>query len=298
VGLNVGNGASESFEEFTNLEELIGREFAEELIVLKQRPKAGASVKQVVFYDRDGGRALAQSQEFLKFVECHQDLRKVHDGIEIEVDSFQRPRFLTPLSTPFAVRVMEAVGSVTRCRDVIFSLNPEELGIEVIRPYAFDLWDEEWLMDGEVLPSSRSRHPFLVRRPIILISVDFLREQYKSAKGLGEIQVGGEFLGGKQLKEIPAGAYKVFAEIDSRRARLQKVKGLLAELGANANEEQQALDSEQRLISGWLNVYEKVFEEALSGNKPLRAGHITTFCPVTFKTIELALRHQIAGFGI
>jgi hypothetical protein len=108
VGLNVGNGASEGQAERRDLEQLISREFAEELILLNERPSSGKPVVQSVFFDETGGRALAGTEPFLEFVQAHQSLRLAHDNIKITFDPTEGPRFLHPLSTPFAARVLDS----------------------------------------------------------------------------------------------------------------------------------------------------------------------------------------------
>ena len=110
-------------------------------------------------------------------------------------------------------------------------------------------------MDGELLPASRAQYPRLVRRPIVLIRLDFLREQFRAKCGLGEIIEGGDFLGGKKLGEIPADSFYLFAEIDLRKKRLTYIESRLT--CALGEPERLALESERRLIRRWLSDYEK-----------------------------------------
>jgi hypothetical protein len=194
------------------------------------------------------------------------------------------------LDTDYAMRVMDEQGSITLCRNVLFSINPAELGIEVIRPYRFELREGEWLMDGEILPSASSPHPFLVRRPVILISLEFLKRALSEGKCIDD----SDFLGGKQLPEIPVGDYHVFAELDSRWDRVRAIEETpRAGLPRLAIE---ALEQEKKLITGWLEKYEKEIQEAQAGTQPLRAGPMTTLCPVSYKTLELAFKHHVFGF--
>lgn len=114
IGLNVGNGASEGLGERRDLEQLISREFAEELILLSERPSSGKTVVQAVFFDETGGRALAGTEQYLDFVQAHQSLRLEHDNVTITFNPAQAPRFLHPMSTPFAARVMDSGEYVRR----------------------------------------------------------------------------------------------------------------------------------------------------------------------------------------
>lgn len=290
VGLNVCNGASETSGEYRDLEELISREFAEELILLKHRPAPGHQVQQFVFFDHRGGHALNESEAFKQFLEAHIRLREQHDHVRIDFSSERR--FLEPLDTSFAVRVMDT-GGHSRCPNVIFSVNPPELGIEVIRPYRFDMNEGEWLMDGEILPSSYAQYQRLVRRPIVLIRLDFLRERFLKKGGLGEIVEDPIFLGGKKLSQIPTNDFRVFVEIDSRKRRLKEIGSRLGALPSDA--EKRALESERRLIERWLAEYERILSDAQEG-KALKGDRVTTFCPVAYRTIETSFRHHVAGF--
>jgi hypothetical protein len=64
---------------------MISREFAEELILLSHKPVSEKPVKQVIFFDGTGGRALAATKGFLELVQTHQTLRKAHDGVNIPI---------------------------------------------------------------------------------------------------------------------------------------------------------------------------------------------------------------------
>ena len=76
------------------------------------------------------------------------------------------------------------------------------------------------------------------------------------------------------------------------------LKAILREPHAISNVEARlSLEEECAFISKWLDKYRSAFEEALSGDKSLKASPLTTLCPVAVKTIELVFRHCVFGFG-
>jgi hypothetical protein len=57
-----------------------------------------------------------------------------------------------------------------------------------------------------------------------------------------------------------------------------------------------SLTKEETLIQSWLKMYRKTLERAQEGIRPLTAGPMTTLCPVSYKTLEFAFKHEIPGF--
>jgi hypothetical protein len=135
----------------------------------------------------------------------------------------------------------------------------------------------------------------LVRRPIVMIRVEFLKDQFRKNNGsLGKVAEEPKFLYGKTLSEIPADMFRVFVELEPRRERLRHIESLLPD--CETEDEKRALRDERDLIQDWLEQYGPTFDEAQSGNRPVRAKELRTLCPVSYKTIELGLRHNIPGF--
>jgi hypothetical protein len=145
IGWNVGNGASETLAEFDDLNELLTREFAEELMLVDRQPDYTVNaaprtpVHQYSFHPV-GIEHLNSDERFMEHLGEHAKLRRV-DGIDFVLPEDHRyHRAVHAKETRFLVEVCWAGREgMTRSEDVLFSVNPAESGIEVIRPYSFKM---------------------------------------------------------------------------------------------------------------------------------------------------------------
>jgi serine/threonine protein kinase len=318
-GWNIPIGASENSIERSHLTSLIEREFTEEFVIISGAPSAGGREAFGMTDLRGEGVAFEGHDRYQRFLMRQTELRSAHDGIELRYGSSRTRR---ELDTPFKVHVKDASMQHRSCDNIIFSINPHELGIEVIRPYLVELESNDWLLDGEILPSPEAEWPYLVRRPILLLRADWLLGIYRNAKpnkpnSLGELlsDEDGEAAGSlecKVLPEIPTDAFRLFGDfvvvkakdgpnVDLRAARLRKVRDKIDLLKDNRNEpapghgkEKEALLDERKLLEKWDGQYRPLFERVMQERqisedpelRPLRS-----LCPVTWKTLELMLQH-------
>lgn len=318
-GWNIPIGASENSIERNHLSSLIEREFTEEFVIISGPP--GSEGREAFgMTDRRGEGVISEGlHRYEKFLTSQTRLRDAHDGIKLRYGSSRTRR---ELDTPFKVQVKDTSTQNKSCDNIIFSINPYELGIEVIRPYQVDLGNNEWLLDGEILPSPEAEWPYLVRRPILLLRTDWLSGVYHGVKpnkpkSLGELfsDEDGEAAGSlecKVLPNIPSDAFRLFGDfvfvrgkdgpnVDLRAARLKSVRERIDLLKDNSNvatpehrKEWEALLDERNLLENWDKQYRLLFTRTMEERQISEIPEMTplrSLCPVTWKTLELALHH-------
>ncbi len=197
VGWNLFLGGSENKEEYKDLRRLILREFYEELLIVNKRQLEGILRKGLspyntktlyykpfqVFGATDWSPALANMH-----VEAHRNLRK-REGIELQINSY--PIKLEPIETPFNVKIRYDILDngkyiTTEARpvsDVIFTINPFEQGIDVVGVYEFEMDEGDYPLYGEI--HEKNEGEFLLHHPIVLISVDKLRDIFSTQEDSG-----------------------------------------------------------------------------------------------------------------
>jgi len=114
-----------------------------------------------------------------------------------------------------------------------------ESGIEVIRILKLQLPDNCWLSDGEIWPHADAPGAFLLRRPIILLDLAWLSEQFHADRSFGDAivpqrQDEEDFVDCKRLRTIPPSGFHAFIDlkvddlygydIDLRRARQRRIE--------------------------------------------------------------------------
>jgi hypothetical protein len=294
VGLNVANGASEGKDEYKNVHRLIGREFSEETILLSACPRPGGAVSWTTFgaFSFAPGIGLPMASFINKdFAMKQARLRYEHDGIEL-VPSPKAERRISPIQTPFVVRTTyhtpDLKASETKeIRNVVYSLNPAEFGIEIIWLCTFNLYEGEYLIDGEY----HLGREVLIRRPVILVDMEFLRQVYDQHQTLGDLSSKDETFGGKVLPLIPKEHSIVFdVDVELRHHRLCEIEEQLGSRGL-PKARRRILVWEQDRIRSWLSEYEETVK--LARDKGLRHEHLRTLCPVTWKTLEMVFAHSI-----
>ena len=291
VGLNVANGASETKEEYKDPRALIGREFCEEVIVLSGAPGKDADLAQ---------REFATHDTFAKFVnpefaKQHAELRSEHDGFTITPvkNPARRVRFLeTPFDVDITFHGPSREDKHGTLDDVVYTINPAELGIEVMKLAEFSMEDSEYIIEGEVNPSRKA----LIRQPPVLLRLSYLSEVFSRKGSLGILQSGGASTDGKLMDEIPSEHCVIFdADVELRRSRRTTICADLAAGNLDGNRRSN-LEWELQLINRWLDRWGEAVTRAkrdgLRGNRePER--ELRTLCPVTWKTLELAFAHKL-----
>lgn len=321
IGWNVANGASESLEETTQLDRVCGGEFSEEMTLLRGPQPIMNIVRQAIIIDKISGSPMSRNPDKSdasandhdekkddEYVKTYRSVRAAHDGIAIswepEATRFRNGHYEMPNGYPVEINNWRTGG-------VIWSLNPLECGIEVIRIFSFEMDDtkqdgktvNEWLADGEIYPSSSSPFPYQLRRPVVLLNVKYLlgvfRGQNNSLGNLCDDATSPEC---KRLAVPPENSnersdFHLFTDVDGknvvevREGRLTRIRNRLNELDQlnnAANEERTSLNAEQQMITTWLANYSGAFMEA-SQNHTISDNRLLRLCPVTWKTLEIAL---------
>lgn len=291
VGLNASIGASETKEEYKDPQALIGREFCEEIVVLSGVPEKGAEVTQRDFMARDGFKRFLNPG----FANQHAALRREDD--EFVITPVRNPaRRLKFLDTPFSVEITFHGSNLEDTRetleDVIYTINPAEFGIEIIKLVEFSVDDQEYIIDGEVNPSPRS----LIRQIPILLKLNYLSDVFSKNGSLGILQRTGPSIDGKLMDEIPSEHCVVFdADVRLRKCRRDKI---LLDLATNVldSSRRRNLEWELKRIVGWLERWDEAIgaakRDGLKGDaEPAR--ELRTLCPVTWKALELAFAHKL-----
>lgn len=288
VGWNVANGASETKEEYKNLYSLIYREFSEELVLLNREPYIGDTlhVTQKMFqFPHPLPEEISRKIINKEFAQKHKQLRKDHDGLIVQ---FEDGPEIKPISTPFEVQVT--------CHDenlrdtvahsipnVIFTVNPTEFGIEVLLVSCFEMNDNDYLIDGEMWGKGK----VLVRRPVMLLSCDYVQEIYNKNKTLGTYVETPPSLDCKCLEKIPAGEYRVFdKDIEFRKRRLEILR--------KDNKTKEAPEAEY--YRKWLENYELLFKKIKDSENGINRNEhsaLTMLCPVTWKTLETICYYKL-----
>lgn len=280
IGLNIANGGSESSSEYMDPQKIIYREFSEEVILLNKQPSPlsnllSQKVFKLVDLDAEHGTLLSP-----KFSKKHETLRKQQDQLRLNVDKLN-PVDVTTISTKFKVEVKNTQTYIqNKVSNVLFAVNSNEFGIEVIRPVVFEMEDEDYLLDGEIIEQWNT----LARRPVVLISLDYLHSIFSKSKSLGEAVSDSYEYDCKVLPGIPASEYKI---LDQDIALRKKHRDELLRTGQHPGE--------LKLHQHWLDNYEKMFAKISQHSPDLHPSEhlsLLTLCPVTWKVLELAFHYK------
>ena len=283
VGWNVANGSSEEENEYIDLNDLIYREFSEEMLVLDSKPGSEHQVKQKLFFLENLPDHLDYTEILnRKHSKISRKLRLEQDKINIVYDHEKNKKGISTLKTPFFVNIKYINRKARLCtkkiRNVIFSVNPLEFGIEVIRLIRFDMSDNDVIFDGEIMEFG----PSLPRRPIMLLSVDFLKKYYAKHKSLGQTIFDTESLECKRMDKITKDDFYIFDDdIDLAKKRYKEFPG-----SGNAEEFER--------LEYWETNFSSLFKDI--NNKDitdLDSNPLLSLCPVTWKTLETALHFKL-----
>jgi len=156
----------------------IEREFLEETLVLTNSPQQNKDSKARYFKGFSNNlneQKLKQTQDYNE----HAALRKEYDKLTINFNSTNTisPRLLRSNMEVSVEKDKEKWPT----RDVFVCFNMLELGIEVVKVIEYDLDDNDYLLDGEVLEKDGKKE--LVRMPVALISLDYLEREFSGSEG-------------------------------------------------------------------------------------------------------------------
>lgn len=280
IGWNIANGASETKAEYKRLNTLVYRETLEELVITSGSPHKHGHLEHRIL-NLPGLELRESNLSPLDLIKQHDRLREDHDGILLTP---RRGTDLQAKSTRQVVRVAfhedwrDADPEVTN--NVLIAVNPLELGVEIVKVGEFELSQNESILDGEIYSSSKGE--YLVRRPIVMISTDYLKECYnKRCKSLGRRPTKEDSDDRKTLGKVPSGEYHLFTEeLELRRSRLEELQNT----GFS--------DSvEAKRLRDWAKGVEALFDSAACGQG--LKGNLAALLPVTWKSIELAIEQEV-----
>ncbi|MCE5215601.1 hypothetical protein LLH03_01110 [bacterium] len=289
IGWNVANGASERDREWRSpATYLMKREFGEEMMVVERfAVDSGTETIRVrqrlplldgiipPWHDPD-------REVWKQYSSRHRDLRREQDGLLV-VDSregFSYFPFHNALGTVEVKDTSMPDDGPGTCQNVVFSINPTELGIEVLWPVEFSLGPGDTLLDGEILEDRQS----LVRRPVLLLSVDYLRGIWQREHMIGNPCRESGREDGRLLPEIPPEHYRLYDDDISLRQRLIR----RAEVEPTwAKQHRKVID----MATKWLKEYAGAFEPLQKGDT-IQDARLRTLCPVSWKALEVLFAHD------
>lgn len=283
VGWNVANGASESKQEYKDLESLITREFGEELLVLDNRPPGDCRYVPFDFPDAEKNKLMEH------FAKQHLNLRAFHDDLCIEKSS-KRLTKVNTFDTPFRLNVKYHSHSFETLHkeidNILFQVNPTEFGIEILKVCEFELPNDGYLLDGEIW--TRSNIKILVRRPVMLFSIECMRRVFEENNGsIGSQTMDKAHLDCKLINSsIGRDDFYFFDEdISFKIKRLSSLRERTDKLRM----------FEVERLEDWFDRFGEQFQDAKSARELVPDKHhdLLSLCPVTWKAIEQILEHRI-----
>jgi len=183
-GWNVALGASEKGDDLSDPWTFLLREFLEETLVLDSPPEVGrpTDFKRFYFHRFDYAQEVRRAEAFASE---HIQMRRRSDGLVIHTirdperfAGLDRRFCVVPdfLNTKTEVEVARD-GHERRFKNLLLCINLLELGIEVVKMVEYELEDDDYLLDGELL--DLGTHKELLRMPVALISHDYLRQAFE-----------------------------------------------------------------------------------------------------------------------
>jgi len=239
VGLNHFGGISQDTEEMLRPRLMVLREFLEEFMVVDRKPAPNSVLRRKKILAMDEFQdALEVNKHFLRLQSEHARLRKEQDGIKL-VNSENKIQ-MHSIDSVFNVEIELEDGSVKRVPDSYFSIDPYELGIEIDFMYWLALDDNDYILFGE----PDSTNSFLIRSPIVLISLEAIVDSIKTNNLVSWDSK--ECRECKSLKQLSGDDYYVF-DIDHVELRMNRIKNLVDTLNNNLID----LDSVTDAIEGF-----------------------------------------------
>lgn len=192
-GWNIPLGSSENHDHLNDPWSFLWREFLEEFLVICQKPK--------YTFDKNGNLVPLEYKQMRigninnlfyahataeQFSRKHIKIRKECDQLFL-VDSQQEVN-LNINNTKNTLSILMENGS-NQWENVLVAINPLELGIEVVAVVTFNLEENDYVLDGEILEPLGGTQE-IVRMPVALISHRYLQKAFGSGQlnYYGEIQ--------------------------------------------------------------------------------------------------------------
>ncbi|MCP4679749.1 MAG: TIR domain-containing protein [Deltaproteobacteria bacterium] len=169
--------------------QLILREFLEESLVVNGHPLRDDEVRQRRFLVKktDGSIARARADEF---DEEHLRLRLDEDNLTIvkpSVDLINDPDAITAKTRKIScsIHIKSDSNAIFTTNNVLVCFSLLDLGIEVVKVVTYKIRAEDYMLDGEIrvhgCPGTNATKRELVRMPVALICLDYLKEMFGSS---------------------------------------------------------------------------------------------------------------------
>ncbi|MGC9219145.1 MAG: hypothetical protein ACP5G8_07070 [Athalassotoga sp.] len=169
VGWNIPSKFSSTLDELEQIDRLTFRALAENVIFFKENPDGKYEVEKYILRSKEG--AVIQTNS----VSIQMLLRYTQNRMRIK--SSEMDIHLQDIETPFEVRVKSGEKE-NLFKNVVFFINRKSKIIEIVSVARTNLTDGAYLLDGAL--SGDLNH--LLRRPIVLMNMDFLKEQFSQKR--------------------------------------------------------------------------------------------------------------------
>lgn len=279
-GWNISLGASE--ESTDNLNDpwsFIMREFLEETLVCRKDPHSPNIIRRPFYFDR---MAFEEEAERARELSArHVIQRYKRDGISIIDATLQLVALHVQFNGTQTVLIIEHKGSRKELHNVLIAVNITELGIETIKVINYELEDDDFILDGELYEPAGSNQVELVRMPVALISVDYLRRTFPSGseyKFVPEKELLPSVLG----QEIPPEDIHIFDHDVLRRRDIAEGRKSSATVWQRDCYEN-ATEWEREWYIKWIHKFGHNFLDSVG--KPSKANASRLFTPTSAKII-------------
>lgn len=155
----------------------IVREFLEEVLIIKGNPKPlhECSVKKLYLGNLRIDKNISDKLNI--FSSEHINLRLKYDDLNLYLNNDSKvPHPMIDLRqdiTNYSLEIIDSKKNRSRTTDVLVCFNLLELGIEIIKVLTFDIDDDDYILDGEIIINPDGTQE-LARMPVALISIEYL----------------------------------------------------------------------------------------------------------------------------
>jgi hypothetical protein len=272
-GWNISLGASEHDDELIDPWKFLMREFLEETLVC-QPTRGPQTIRRPLIFDRLNIKNEIKRAEGLSAK--HRELRFERDGIAFR-DSPGEP---VPCDI-WPTRTAIDINGAQPMRNVLICINHSELGIEVLKVLSYELDDQDFLLDGEILEPVGNPQVELIRMPVALISENYLLEAFAGKEKFTYVSPFDAKLPSIEGPQIPASEIIIFPHDVIRRVKLAQAPG------------GEATDWERERYSLWVEQFGKNFLD--HDGKPTNAEASMLFTPTSVKAIAYYFANTQGG---
>lgn len=223
-GWNIPLGASEKSDHLNDPWTFLWREFFEEFLVLCQKPEYKFDNNgeiSPINYKLPNDRILTTIPGLAEqCAQSHIELRKKCDHLTLNQSTEDIECNIHRTNSVLSIILRNGRNTWS---DVLVAINPMELGIEVVAVVTFNLDDDDYVLDGEIIePQGGIKE--LVRMPIALISHRYL----KKAFGNGDLKYQGDIQPSVEGEPIPKEEFVLF-DWDIQRRKIIAIEPKLGE---------------------------------------------------------------------